>query len=288
MDNSNIIDYNNLKIDSNINYIKDFIKSYENPAQFINTPECSKNMQKALNFFKSPSSDLSSNSDSELLNKVLFKIFPFITEIMQGQYSNYFFQKFVSLLSERNIYKILKGHVFNNIINVSTNDYSNRCVQALLNKIPSEKTQIKVFSKIYPYLENLSLNRYGTHVVQKIISKFSPKIISKLKQFIYMNYNMLSSDPNGVCVIKKYIIYIQSFNTKAQGEFIDFLEPYLERTIIDKYGVFVIVTMFEQFGIAYCKHIVDYIGVNITKYSLLENSVRLIHMILDSNECFVS
>lgn len=63
-----------------------------------------------------------------------------------------------------------------------------------------------VLSCLLNHLMKVSMDVYGTHVIEKILVCFEYDLISPISSFILNNFLFLSSNPNGLCIIKKEVI----------------------------------------------------------------------------------
>jgi hypothetical protein len=263
--------------------IKDLLNQ-EDIKEYFTEASKSKLLQKALIQIEA---EYSKVETAIVISSIYDKIFPEVEFIMMGSYSNYFFQKLVPLLNRKQKLAIWNA-IEMNILSLSINDHSNRSLQALISSADNPKDQTRVIEIIYPFITELSMNRYGTHVVQKIVSEYDDSVKKKVIKFICSNFVGLSNNQNGVCVIKKYIISMNSKPKDKQKKLLSFIQQFLPLILDDDYSVFIIVTLFEYYGIAKCKEIVRYIRDNIVVYATKEKCVRLFHMILDSESDDVS
>ena len=209
--------------------------------------------------------------------------------LLKNKYIKNFFQLLITFLPVDKIIYIWQNSIFNNIIDICTDEISNHCVQSLISpniSVDFQKTIIKNFEQ---YFVTLSVHRYSTHIIQKFISVFDSDIKKSLETLIFKNFSVLSTNPNGVCVVKKYIACILKTNNNKISNLINFIyNNYIEILIFDKYGVFIISCLLENFGLVNCKKIVNLISNNIIDYSINETSVRLVHQIADMNNFKVS
>lgn len=61
-------------------------------------------------------------------------------------------------------------------------------------------------SSLLKNLIKVSLDVYGTHVIEKILVCFEYELVKPISSFILDNFLFLSSNANGLCIVKKEVI----------------------------------------------------------------------------------
>jgi hypothetical protein len=164
-----------------------------------------------------------------------------------------------------------------NLVSLCTNDSSNRCVQTFIQCIQDYDFQLQIVDSFTPLMDVLCYDRYGNHVIQRLLSSVPTVLQNKLISYILDNFASLSRDPNGICVIKKYIIILGSESKEKKEVFIKFVNSFIPDLLVDYYGVHVVSGLFEFIGIIYCREVIDFLLKNIMVYALNERVVSLYH-----------
>ena len=230
----------------------------------------SRMLQKSLGLFSS--SDISN----------LFQlIYPKLSVIVVNSFGNYFCQKFFNKL-DFNQRSLIWDFFNNNLIYYATQEYGNRCYQAMIDLVDNEQEEDKIINIVYPYFRELAYNQFGTYVLQKIILKFSAKGKQKLVLFIKENISTLACDAQGVCILKKYIINIKSKeDVNSMNDFNNLIYQWIPKLCNDAFGNYAILCMFEEWGLNACDRIVKIFYKNIAIYSSQKFASSLISKILE-------
>ncbi|MCQ2819864.1 MAG: hypothetical protein MJ252_21575 [archaeon] len=229
----------------NKNKIDDEILSkYE--GQFIKVIK-DKRTSKLIQFYLS-------NSSKEIINKIFNLINGNIPELLEIQFSNYFLQKFYGFLNqkERLIFLQKIKHCF---IHLCTAKASTYAMQNIIEKVSSNEEKKIVVEIIKDDVLHLSLNLYGTHIVEKIIIGFEYNILGDKFFIVFVdNFLLLTNNPNGLCVIKKFLSLSFKYLPK---ESYDKLKDEINKNLIilteNPYGNYAIQIIFKSWEITDCE-----------------------------------
>lgn len=237
--------------------IEEFIIECENPVDYINSQQGSKNMQSLLAFLP-----MQSNQIADLLDKLGNGII----SIIKDSYGNYFVQKLIKLLDPDSFSDLLGIIIKNNIAELANHQYANHIIKSLIENFKSEQQESRITTAITPYYREMAFNIYGTHVLQSIMINFRETTKMSLISYVEENFYSLSMDINGVCLVKKYIIISTSKDINFKLNFINKAYLFLPKLINSPAGNFAISCMLEEWGLGVCSKITSYFENNI--YSL--------------------
>ena len=208
-DNKEIIDKLNIYLketnNSNLKNIIKFIISCIKDKNTKNNCNLIKQTTKSISYFTN--NNYNNAYKTRIIQSLFFLIVkPLITTLIKEPIGLMFFKKFILCLQPNQIGYIWKECIYLNILNLSTNKYSNIAIQDFMNLSNKAKERKLILNKFYPHFNKLCFNRYGIHVVKKIISTFDFTVLrKKIPVFIIDNFYNLVNNPNGVCTIIEYI-----------------------------------------------------------------------------------
>ena len=199
-------------------------------------------------------------------------------EIMCDYYGNYFLQKFFYFCSLKNrldIYNAIKK----DYIEIANDICGNHSLQCLISLQYSNEERKIIQECIQNNLKNLCFGCNSSHVISKIISCLSESDRQYINTFIVNNLMELCMDPNGICIVKEFILNARSnFYIKL---LISFFEKETEKLTVNQFGNFVIQEAIKVFGYNYCKKIIDKLLKKIVSFSVLKFSSNVIDFLLD-------
>ena len=125
---------------------------------------------------------------------------------MQSDFSNYFCQKLIPILSQKQRFSLWKRFK-SEIVFFSCSPQATYCVQLLMSQNSSLEEQLKIMKILQDNddLCEIATNKHGTHVLIKIISEFKDEAKSTLIDFLYDNILYLSKNKYGISLVKKYL-----------------------------------------------------------------------------------
>jgi len=71
-----------------------------------------------------------------------------------------------------------------------------------------------ILNSINSLIFELCLDTFACHVIEKIISKYEESYIKNIYEIAIKNFVLFSNNANGLCVIKKILIYAKENSTK--------------------------------------------------------------------------
>ena len=248
----NIIDNNNIEQKNIINSINEnnlpeaeiknsndflnYIKTLKMPLiQFVCTTEGSKKMEAILN---------SSPYDCK---KVLIKYLgkKDIPKVMKNTIGNYFIQKFVKTLNEKEILLVLQL-IKQDFVEIAKNYSGTHSLQALLDKITSPEIEKIVLESIENCEISMAYDLNSTHVLQKILNNIKDKNRKKLNEVILKNTKDLALNSNSIFLLKKFISTITIEENKKK--LIDIISKYCISLAQNPYGNYAIQYLLENFS----------------------------------------
>ena len=249
-----------------------FIKSRKNNiVECLCTQRGAKDVEKILK-----------RSSNECISILLEHININLTKVMIHVYGNYFCQKVIQISSPEQITKILT--LISNDFYQIAKDYSGTHVlQALLDVISTQEQRNLIMQSIKGKEFEMSYDANATHVIQKIIQCISEDQREQLNIIIIQNLNQLSKDPNGICLVKKYI----ATNTLQENK------KQILKTLIDNcleisqnpYGNYAIQYVLEEWKQEDCGEIIDIIIDNIFELSKQKFSSNVVEKTIELIDC---
>lgn len=206
-----------------------------------------------------------------------------LTYLMCDNYGNYFMQKIIlkcNLKQRLFLYEKLDK----NFIEVAKNIAGTHCIQSLIGSIETEKEESIIKEKLINNLLELSCNANSTHVIQKIVSDLPEPKRDYVNIFIFSNFLSLCKDPNGICLIKKFIS-----ENKEEGicrNILLILEKNCFEITQDQYGNYAIQHALDKYGYAKCHKILSIICSKVVFFAnqkFSSNVVDKIVVLLHSN-----
>ena len=199
-------------------------------------------------------------------------------EIMCDYYGNYFLQKFFHFCSLKNrldIYNAIKK----DYIEIANDICGNHSLQCLISLQDSNEEKKIIQDCVQNHLKNLSFGCNSSHVISKIIDCLNESDRQFINSFIISNLMELCLDPNGICIVKEFILNIKSnFYIKL---IISCFEKETEKLTLNQFGNFVIQESIKVFGYNYCKRIINKLLSNIILFSVSKFSSNVIDFLLE-------
>ena len=199
-------------------------------------------------------------------------------EIMCDYYGNYFLQKFFHFCSLQNrldIYNAIKK----DYIEIANDICGNHSLQCLISLQSSNEEKKIIQECVQGDLKSLSFGCNSSHVISKIIDCLNESDRQFINTFIVNNLMELCLDPNGICIVKEFILNIKSnFYIKL---IISCFEKETEKLTYNQFGNFVIQETIKVFGYNYCKRIINKLLSNIVMFSISKFSSNVIDFLME-------
>jgi hypothetical protein len=234
---------------------------------FIRNQKGSRIMQKELN-----------KITPENLELLIWRLCPFMTEIMVDTYGNYFSQRLIQCCSPQQRLEILKSTV-KDFVTIACHNSGTHSIQCLMEIINTKEEEEVIKGAIKNEILALSYDVNGTHVMQKIIAIVDEKDREYLNTVVLDNILKLVYDANGICVIKKLIngnkdpIIKQRILSIIQKNCLDIIQ--------NAFGNYIIQHVLDEWGPVVCKDVIVMIHTNIISLSMQKFSSNVVERCMD-------
>lgn len=172
-------------------------------GNFINVIKTHKGSKMFQNYLK--------NTSPDILHNIYLEIKQELTSIINDPYANYFCKRFYAFLSQKDrvdfLYTIQSKIVYLSLDNIGTYP-----IQAIVDQVASNSEKSIIIHAIEDSLALFCYDTYGTHVIEKILIHFDFIFTSFIYAFVIDNFLSLALDINGICVVKKALIYCDKEN----------------------------------------------------------------------------
>ena len=147
------------------------------------------------------------NTHSDILHQILMEILPYLKDLIIDPYANYFCRRFFTYLNQKDRNEYLNS-IKDSLVELSCNIIGTYPIQGIIEFIGSKTEKQLVINSIKNYIYKLAFDPYGSHVIEKIISCFEEDLSYFIYDFIINNFINLAYNSNGICLVKKMIIFI--------------------------------------------------------------------------------
>lgn len=253
--------------------LKDFCQNCSNPMLTMCSLKGSKIVLKLLK---------ESTSNIQLIDDLFHLFLPHFEHLMKNTHGSLVFQDLTRLLNE-NQRRLLWTLVRPKTLELGTNRCSSVCIHILLDLAVSLKEQNEIGSYFQPFINELSYDKIGNHILQKIILNFPDSSKKSLLSFIWGNLLNLVYDPQGVCLVKTYVIFLKEKSSRHKSEFLEQIMNEIPQILCEKHGHFFVLCMIEQWKYKDFKLVVDYMKRNLVHFALNKYSSKILLKILGSN-----
>lgn len=250
------------------NDIADFITKCKDHQGFINSKRGSHYLKKLL-----------PKADSDKIGLLLNIILPFSHALMENCSGNYFCQELFRMLNESQR-KLIWQTIRNKIGEFGVHEYANHCLQTLIELAEGIKEQNEIGVYLHPFYIDLAFNPQGSHIIQKILLKYTDSAKKELVTFIWENFRLLAKDSHGVCVIKKYIMYLKDKSSKHKAEFIKFIGPFIPQLTNDTYAHYSLLCLVDEWKLKDFWQVLDYLRQHFLECSVQKYSSRILEKLL--------
>jgi hypothetical protein len=135
------------------------------------------------------------------------EILPYLKDLIIDPYANYFCRRFFTYLNQKDRNEYLNS-IKDSLVELSCNIIGTYPIQGIIEFIGSKTEKQLVINSIKNYIYKLAFDPYGSHVIEKIISCFEEDLSYFIYDFIINNFINLAYNSNGICLVKKMIIFI--------------------------------------------------------------------------------
>jgi hypothetical protein len=156
-------------------------------------------------------------TSSKIISLIFHEIKDFIPSLITHQYGNYFCQKLYLLLTLRDKIFFLQN-ITNFILHIATDKIGYYPLQTIIEKLSTYEEK-EIIAQWICSRDNFTLmmrEANSVHVVEKIILSIGEDQIKFIYDFAIKNFIMMSSNQNGICVIKKLLVHAQNFLTQKK------------------------------------------------------------------------
>ncbi|MCQ2817080.1 MAG: hypothetical protein MJ252_07430 [archaeon] len=143
-------------------------------------------------------------TDVEIIHLLYLEIKPFIVDLMNDLYGNYFCNKIYGSLNKKDRIDFLFT-IKNDFVNLSFNQVGTFPIQGIIEQCYSKSEKKMIINLIRPLLLSFCQDPCGTHVVEKIISCFEEEYIKFILDYLLNNFLLLANHLSGICVVKKLV-----------------------------------------------------------------------------------
>ena len=270
---NNLFMPNNNKIEIKINHYEiDEFKSYLNSIQgdvcdFLCSQKGSREMHKTL-------VKLPQECKTLLINKLGTKL----TNVMIDIYGNYFCQQLIQTSVKEQIILML-NYITNSFVTIAKDYSGTHVLQAILDMITTKEEEAIILSSISNYELEMAYDNNATHVLQKIIVTIPEERRTDLNQIIMNHLKILSLNPNGICLVKKFIGNCTDKTQKNQ--ILKIFSKNCVEISQSPYGNYAIQYILDEWGVEECASIVKSIIDNICTLSIQKYSSNVSEKIIE-------
>lgn len=151
------------------------------------------------------------NTSPDILHNIFLEIKPDLLNIISDPYANYFCKRFYTYLSQKDRVDFLYA-IQSEIVHLSLDNIGTYPIQAIVDQVVSNSEKSIIIHAIEDSLALFCYDTYGTHVIEKILTNFDFIFTSFIYAFIIDNFMSLALDINGICVVKKALVYCDKEN----------------------------------------------------------------------------
>lgn len=226
--------------------IPELLSKCQNLAKYINSVRGSKALKKLI--------ILDSKENISLLFK---QIKPQFNTIVTNCFGNYFCQELFKLLNRQQRSELWQA--FNLKLKFYIcNEFSNYCIQTLLELTTDIDEQLYIIKLIFPTLSLLVFESYSNRILLKIMNFFENSSLQHMSEFLIQNLSSLSLDAQGVCIINKYIFRLGSMTKDDRLRLVLNLRVILPNIINHVFAHYALLTILEEWNADDAKFLVDY------------------------------
>ena len=201
-----------------------------------------------------------------------------LPKVMTDVYGNYFIQELIQNLSKNQIIRIL--YYIQKDFEIIAKDFSGTHVlQAILDVISSEEEENIILNSIVEHELKMAFDNNATHVLQKILLTIKDFKRKNLNSLIIRNLKELALAPNGICLVKKFIM--SNTLIKDKIEIIKIITENVIEISVNPYGNYAIQFLFETWGVEDCPKMVEIIIENISFLAIQKYSSNVAEKIIE-------
>lgn len=250
--------------------VMDFIAKCDRKAKYINSVRGSKALKKLI----------AADSKNEHICALFNDLKPLFIQLITNRFGNYFCQELFKLLdrSQRDelwliIRAKLKMYMYH--------DYANYCIQILLDQASDEDEQSAILSYIDPIFPYLVKDSTSIRIALKLMTSLNHST-KQLAHLISTNLKFYIFEPQGVCVINKFIARVKSMTNDIKSEFSDSLILIIPSVVNHVNAHYSILTLIEEWKPEELVYIAEYIKSNFVFFASNKYAKRiLVKSVLD-------
>lgn len=201
-----------------------------------------------------------------------------LAKVMTDVYGNYFIQELIQNLSKNQIILILY-YIQKDFEEIAVDYSGTHVLQTILSVISSDEEENIILNSIVDHELKMAFDNNATHVLQKIILTIKDFKRQNLNSLIIRNFKELALDPNGICLIKKFII--SNTLIKDKIEVIQIMTENVIEISLNPYGNYAIQFFFENWGVESCPKMVEIILENISFLAIQKYSSNVAEKIIE-------
>jgi hypothetical protein len=156
-------------------------------------------------------------TEKTIISKIFLEVSRYLPDLIQDPYGNYFIQKLYPLLNVEEKLNFLFD-IQNDILPISYNNIGNYSLQCLIENFNTDY-EIESFCSALKDNETLMkmiMDNSSIHVLEKILMFVPENKILFIFQFVIDNFMLLSTNQNGLCIVKKIIMTGKSYFTQMK------------------------------------------------------------------------
>ena len=218
--------------------------------------------------------------DPSLASTVIYdKIKDKVQEISCDQFGNYFIQKVIEYLNEKQIKELLQKKISSNFRAFCFNQHGTRVVQKIFEKIINNDELLNYYNLLLtPNLKDFVIDQNACHIIIKYVNMLSYPKNHFIIQFLLENSFDLATKKHSCCVLQKCIEYS---NEKQKKDFLKEIATKSFGLFNDQFGNYVV-----QYCINLCDFEINKIFVenflnNILQFSTQKYSSNIIEKCMD-------
>ena len=201
-----------------------------------------------------------------------------LVKVMIDIYGNYSCQQLIQSSSPEQITLMLQ-YIHQHFVKIAKDYSGTHVLQALLDVLSSKEQEKLILSSIKSSELEMAYDINATHVLQKIVVTIPEERRSELNQVILSSLKPLSLNPNGICLVKKFIGSSKGKNNRSQ------ITKIMSKNCVEisqsPYGNYAMQYILDEWGVESCASIVKSIIDNVCALSVQKYSSNVSEKIIE-------
>ena len=221
------------------------------------------------------------NTHADIIHQIYQEISPFLIEILNDSYANYFCKKFFLYLNQKDRIDFLQN-IQPALTQLSLNNIGTYPIQGIIEQIGSKIEKKIIVDSLINSIPEFCINTYGTHILEKILSCFEEDLTKPIVDYIINNLDTLINNINGICVVKKIISFTHKKELHEKLKY--FIKKNIMLLIEEPYGNYSIISIIENWDDCEILDVLnDFIG-KFSEISMQKYGSNVIERFIERNE----